>query len=441
MAVNSFEFLLIFFSFLAIYYILPKIRILLLFLFNLYFYILLMPQHITTILVCSFLAYIVGLILDNISNKFIRKALLSFSIILFVFLIIYFKNYLKINYSKSIIAPIGISFFTLQIISYMVDVYKNKISCEKNLLNFLTYVTFFGTITSGPIERAKDFLPQLKKKPSFNIDYIFAGFKFLILGLFFKAVGDQLAVFTDIIFNNVDAYKGYPLILSGALYLFQLYADFSGYSLIVFGLSRLLSLDISKNFDFPLFSKNPKEFWRKWHISLSTWLRDYVYFPLGGSRKSYFRTKVNIMIVFILSGIWHGVGPTYLLWGIMQGLYQLPRKYFSINKYFDRLINYFFMAFSFIFFRANSIKDGVSLIKNSFHHLHPRNIAYLTNIVSLKTIILIFILICAVLLIDYFRYKEIKLSLPLKSTFYIVLFFAVLLLDSGVEKTFIYFKF
>ena len=278
-----------------------------------------------------------------------------------------------------IIVPLGISFFTLKIISYTVDIYKNKYKCENSFWDYYIYVSFFPQISSGPIERADGFLAQLKAPRKASYDQTVFGLKTVLWGLFKKMViADNLAVIVNRVYNDVGSYTGPVLFLATVFFSVQLYCDFSGYSDISVGLSSLLGFRQTDNFKSPYMASNIKEFWDRWHISLSTFFRDYIYFPLGGSRVSLPRNIVNVMIVFLVSGLWHGSTWQFIIWGGINGIYLViynifrkkikPR--FTDMRLFGKIdcviLNFLAVSFAWIFFRSNTLEDAGYIISNIF---------------------------------------------------------------------------
>lgn len=227
----------------------------------------------------------------------------------------------------NLIAPLGISYYTFQTISYLVDVYKRKIKAEKNFVTYAVYISFFPLILSGPIERAGNILPQLQKKREFDYQNAVLGLERILWGCFKKLViADNLAVYVNAVGGDVYQYSGFAIVLANLGYTIQLYCDFSGYSDMAIGFAKMLNIELKENFKTPYFSHSIKEFWARWHISLSSWLRDYIYIPLGGSRCSKIRSMLNLLVTFLISGIWHGAGIKYLIWGIIHGVLQCTEK-------------------------------------------------------------------------------------------------------------------
>ena len=232
-----------------------------------------------------------------------------------------------------IILPMGISFYTFQTLSYSIDVYKKKLEPTKDFIVFSAFVSFFPQLVAGPIERASHLLPQFYKKRYFDYTQAVDGMRQILWGLFKKIViADNCATHANIIFNNSEDYSGSTLVMGAIFFTFQIYGDFSGYSDIAIGTSRLFGFDLMRNFNFPYFSRDIAEFWRRWHISLSTWFRDYLYVPLGGSRGSTWMKVRNTFIIFIVSGFWHGANWTFIVWGLLNAIYIMPSIIFSTNR-------------------------------------------------------------------------------------------------------------
>ncbi len=283
----------------------------------------------------------------------------------------------------SILAPLGISYYTFSSISYLVDIKRNKITAEKSFLKTSLYLSFFPYIVAGPIARADKILPQLDNSYTFEYNKVAGSLKIMLYGFFKKiAVADILSKYINTIYADVNSYSnGFTFIFLILLYMVYLYCDFSGYSDIAFASAKLLGIEICENFRTPLFSKSIKEFWRRWHISLSSWLREYIYIPLGGSRCSKPRCLTNIMLTFVFSGIWHGCGVNFIIWGALHGVYQCVENIISNinilkNKKFDLIKNifktvfvYYLVAISFVFFRSATLADATSVLTNQFKNL------------------------------------------------------------------------
>ncbi len=283
-----------------------------------------------------------------------------------------------------VILPVGISFYTFHGLSYVLDIYRDKIKAEKNVIDYAVFVSFFPLLVAGPIERATHLLPQIKRERTFDYTRAVDGLRQILWGLFKKIViADQCAIYVDQIFDPSASYSGSTLLLGAVLFAFQIYGDFSGYSDIALGTARLLGIELLRNFAFPYFSRDIAEFWRRWHISLSTWFRDYVYIPLGGSKGNTWTTVRNILIIFLLSGFWHGANWTFLAWGLLNAIYILPailrrthRDHLNIvaqgrvwptwGEIGSISITFGLTVFAWIFFRADSIGHAFRFISSMF---------------------------------------------------------------------------
>lgn len=344
--------------------------------------------------------YFVGRGLAKQDIKARRKALLWTSIVVNLGILGVFKYYnffvdsfvdmfslfgmqMKAS-SLDIILPVGISFYTFQTLSYSIDVYKRKLEPTKDFIAFSAFVSFFPQLVAGPIERASNLLPQFYKKREFNYSKAIDGMRQILWGLFKKIViADNCAEYANIIFNNSADYSGSALVFGAVLFAFQIYGDFSGYSDIAIGTSKLFGFNLKQNFNFPYFSRDIAEFWRRWHISLSSWFRDYLYIPLGGSRGSISMKVRNTFIIFIVSGFWHGANWTFVVWGALNALYFLPLLLFNKNRvnidtiaknrllpgfkeFIMILFTFGLTVFAWIFFRADSMEHAISYITNIF---------------------------------------------------------------------------
>jgi alginate O-acetyltransferase complex protein AlgI len=287
-------------------------------------------------------------------------------------------------FTLNIILPVGISFYTFHGLSYVIDVYKKRIAAENNFIEYAVFVSYFPLLVAGPIERATHLLPQIKVKRNFNYDQAISGLYQILWGLFKKVViADNCAHFANTIFNDPSQYSGSTLIMGALFFTFQIYGDFSGYSDIALGVSRLFGIELLKNFAFPYFSRDIAEFWRRWHISLSSWFKDYLYIPLGGSKGGKSMQIRNTFIIFLVSGFWHGANWTFLIWGLLNALYFLPLLLTNKNRTNIEIvaknswlpsfkescqmaITFSLTVFAWIFFRANSVSLAVLYIKGIF---------------------------------------------------------------------------
>lgn len=287
------------------------------------------------------------------------------------------------NLTLNIILPVGISFYTFQALSYSIDVYKERIKPTKDVVQFFAYVSFFPQLVAGPIERATNLLPQFEKPRKFDYAVAVDGLRQMLWGFFKKIViADNCAVYVDDIFSNYTAFSGSSLFLGAILFTFQIYCDFSGYSDIAIGTAKLFGIKLMKNFNVPYFSRNIAEFWSRWHISLTTWFRDYLYIPLGGSRRSMGRTVFNTFVIFLVSGFWHGANWTFITWGLYHALLFVPllltgnskrykkqivaqsRIFPSLKETFQMLLTFLLVVIGWIIFRAESIGQLVDYMRN-----------------------------------------------------------------------------
>ncbi|MDO4301458.1 MAG: MBOAT family O-acyltransferase [Clostridia bacterium] len=394
MLFNSLDFIIFFMIVVFLHYVLPhKFRWIMLLTASCIFYMCWRAELIVLILFSTLANWGISLLIDKYRHR--GKGLLILSIIinfglLFIFKYMMFINhtfmvlyeYMGWNYPVSdfnIILPMGISFYTFQAASYTIDIYRNDYPPERNYFKFTLFVTFFPQLVAGPIERADRLLNQLFTVKRINVNNFSDGIKLMIMGYFKKIViADRSAVLVNAVFNNCREYNGLSFIIAAFFFAFQIYGDFSGYSDIARGCARILGIDLMYNFDRPYFSKSIKEFWRRWHISLSTWFRDYVYIPLGGSRCSRGRKYLNLMITFLVSGLWHGANWTYVLWGGLHGLYQvigdvknmiIPKWNNFVINFFRVIITFILVVFAWIFFRANTIGDSFYIVSNLFNDI------------------------------------------------------------------------
>ncbi|MGN1099172.1 MAG: MBOAT family O-acyltransferase [Christensenellales bacterium] len=348
---------------------------------------------------CCFLMFglsLVSFITANFFGKKHAKIYLLIGILVPVIILGIFKYYnffiqsfcalfgIKEAVSLNIILPVGISFYTFQSISYTVDVYKGRIKAENNFIKVALYISFFPQLVAGPIERAKDFLPQLDEGRNINVQNFAEGIQIFVFGLFKKAVlADNLSVFVDEVFACPKEYHAVSIILAVLSYAIQIYCDFSGYSDMAIGSAKCLGYDLSKNFNLPYISRNISEFWKRWHITLSTWIKDYIYIPLGGNRKGTIRTLINLFLTMLIAGLWHGAAWTFVLWGALHGLAlclhriivfgknKSSRKEtgniatenkFGCSEIISVILTNLFVCFCWIFFRASSFSNAWEII-------------------------------------------------------------------------------
>jgi alginate O-acetyltransferase complex protein AlgI len=365
-------------------------------------------------------------------------------------------------WTLKVILPVGISFYTFHGLSYVIDIYKDRIKAEKNFIDYSVFVSFFPLLVAGPIERATHLLPQIQKKRSFDYKKAVDGLRQILWGLFKKIViADQCAEYANIIFNNSADYSGSTLVLGAVFFTFQIYGDFSGYSDIALGTARLFGIELLRNFAFPYFSRDIAEFWRRWHISLSTWFRDYLYIPLGGSKGGMWMKIRNTFIIFVVSGFWHGANWTFIVWGLLNALFIMPSIIFNTNRNnLDMvaqgkllpsfrelaaiLITFSLTVFAWIFFRSENLSHAFSFISKIFSE-SLFSVPYFANGSQSITVILLTLLF---VIIEWIGREQkyaieslgISWKRPLRYAMYYVLVLAIIWFG-GQEQQFIYFQF
>ncbi|MDB2606194.1 MBOAT family protein [Zobellia sp.] len=344
---------------------------------------------LSLIIFSSFVDFFVGQNLERKTDQTTRKRLLYLSIFINLGFLAFFKYYNffadsfvssfsffghDISYeSLKIILPVGISFYTFQTLSYSIDVYNKKLKPSNDIIVFFTFVSFFPQLVAGPIERATNLLPQFTKSRKFSYDSLSYGFKLMIWGFFLKVVvADRASIYVNAIYNNIESHQGLSFISATFFFAFQIYGDFAGYSLIAIGTAKLFGFNLMTNFRRPYFSSSVSEFWTRWHISLSTWFRDYLYIPLGGNRVSKSRWLLNLFITFLISGLWHGANWTFVVWGALNGIYLILEVLLFKNRkktFINILATFVLINFAWIFFRANSINGAFYIVKTIFTNL------------------------------------------------------------------------
>jgi alginate O-acetyltransferase complex protein AlgI len=360
-------------------------------------------------------------------------------------------------WTLKVILPVGISFYTFHGLSYVIDIYKERIKPEKDFIDYSVFVSFFPLLVAGPIERATHLLPQIQKKRTFDYGKAVDGLRQILWGLFKKVViADRCAEYVNLIFNNPGDYSGSTHILGAIFFAFQIYCDFSGYSDIALGTARLFGIELLRNFAFPYFSRDIAEFWRRWHISLSTWFRDYLYIPLGGSKGGMWMKIRNTFIIFLVSGFWHGANWTFIIWGFLNTLYIMPSiifgtnrnnldivakgRYFpSIREFFAIVVTFGLTVFAWIFFRAESVGHAFSYISEIFS-------GSLLTVPFVKPILILLAIIF--LVIEWLGREDqyalanfgVKWPKAMRLAFYYLIVLAIFLFAGG-EQQFIYFQF
>ncbi len=448
-----------------IHLIIPSIKVknIVLLIFSLFFYAWGEPVYFLMMVGSSFVNWLLSLWIEKQDKN--KKIAVAISVVVNLLLLTIFKYAGFIVESinllpfadltvPSIRLPIGISFYTFQIMSYIIDVYRDKNNCQKNFFTMLLYVTFFPQLIAGPIVKYHDINEQMAER-KVTIDGVACGIRRFIIGLSKKLVlADTAAMVVDSIFLiNPGEISGYCAWLGAILYIFQIYFDFSGYSDMAIGLAKMFGFDLLENFNYPYISKSITEFWRRWHISLSTWFREYLYIPLGGNRKGHFKTYINLFIVFLATGIWHGANFTFLIWGIYNGvLIVLERcKIINIkNRAFSHIYTIFVVIIGFVIFRADNLKYAISFILRMFT---PK--AFFSggiDALEFMTPYFIFIVICSIIAcipvlskIKALKGKNEKIYKFFDKFSYIVVFLLFIIcfgvLASNSYSPFIYFRF
>lgn len=365
------------------------------------------------------------------------------------------------TWTLKVILPVGISFYTFHGLSYVIDIFKDRIKAERNFIDYAVFVSFFPLLVAGPIERATHLLPQIKKERTFDYAKAVDGLRQILWGLFKKIViADNCAEFANQIFNSSADLSGSTLVLGAIFFTFQIYGDFSGYSDIALGTARLFGIDLLRNFAFPYFSRDIAEFWRRWHISLSSWFKDYLYIPLGGSKGGNWMRIRNTFIIFIVSGFWHGANWTFIIWGALNALFIMPSIIMKTNRnnletvaqgkllptvkeFFQMALTFALAVFAWIFFRAENIGHAIQYISDIFKH--PGSFLLLGIYWKYKTII---ILISIFVLIEWIgrdgHYAISNIGLKWKRPIRYAMYYAIIIAIfwfGGKEQQFIYFQF
>lgn len=494
MLFNSLEFLVFFPIVTILYFFLPqRNRTLMLLIASCAFYMWFIPVYIFILFITILIDYFAGMWIERSEGK-IRKQILLVSIVstcLVLFVFKYFNffndtfaslaNAFGIHYTfagLSIILPIGLSFHTFQSLSYVVEVYRRKQKAERDFLTYALYVMFYPQLVAGPIERPQNLLHQFWEYHRFDYDRVVRGLQLMGWGFFKKVViADRLAPMVNQVYNSPEDHNGIQALVATVMFAYQIYCDFSGYSDIAIGAAQVMGFKLMKNFERPYFSRSISEFWKRWHISLSTWFRDYVYIPLGGNRVAVPRWYFNLFITFLISGLWHGANWTFVIWGGLHGTYLIVAIFtqrfrdglknllgISKVKWLDsaiKIVCVFILAdFAWIFFRANSVTDAFLVIERIvldgwtfLQHLVAGDMAYVTN--AIRTLGFdrdeVFTVLGAIAALEFVQIwqergsvREALYRKPLwqRWTFYYVLVLAILLLGAyGDEVQFIYFQF
>ncbi len=489
MVFNSFGFLIFFPIFFLLYKVLPlKVRWVMMLALSYFFYMSWQADLIYLILFTTIVSYVCARMIEkNADRPGLRKFYMITAVTVSLLVLFFFKyfNFLSntvtaifglSEFTLDLILPVGISFYTFQTLSYVIDVYRGTLPAERHFGYYALYVSFFPQLVAGPIERPENLIPQLKTKNPFTANDFTVGMKFMMVGFFKKiVVADQISKYVDAVYNNAtggaEIVNGLTVAIATVLFAVQIYCDFSGYTDIAIGCARVLGIRLMQNFNDPYSAVNIKDFWRRWHISLTSWFTDYVYIPLGGSRCKKWRHLLNVMIVFLLSGIWHGAAWTYVLWGVVHGVYQIVGNLTAKsrskliakigiveNSPFDiwsrRVITFILVSLAWMIFRANSFADLGILFKTLFAGWGGVSVgasleALGLSVVNIVTIILSLIVLKQLDLQINTRPNQDNSALsisPSRSVVYVVVCWCVaiawiILLASNQESAFIYFQF
>lgn len=412
------------------------------------FYMTFSAGYVLLLFVMSLLAYFTGLHCSR--RNFIAGVMIQAGVLAFF----KYAGFLPV-FSYSLVVPVGISFYLFKSISYLADVYKGKLQPEKDPVSFFLYLAFFPDVVSGPINRAGVLIPQLKEERAFAYDQGVYGMRLILLGLFKKLlIADTLSRYVDLVFGTPGSYMGISYFVAAVFYTIQIYCDFSGYSDMAVGIARLFGIRSMENFKSPYLSSNIREFWERWHISLSSWLKDYVYIPLGGSRKGKVRTYCNLMITFLISGIWHGAAPTFLVWGALHGTYQVIYRFYKkhckwkIPKILGVILTFSLVGLAWIFFRADSIQDAFYMIRYMGYNLSPLLAYHKMGMIRQDFYLIIgsvaFLGLVDVLSLKMDVIKAVdRLKAPVRWAGYLLLAALILAfhLHNGTSQQFIYFQF
>lgn len=406
MLFNSFSYLIFFPVVVVLYFAIPhRVRYIWLLAASYYFYMSWNPKYALLMALSTLITYLSGLLIGGAQKKtwknfYVFLSMASNLSILFLFKyfdffvdnmnrILAMLNMEMVNPTFDVILPVGISFYTFQALSYTMDVYRGDIYVEKNFFKYALFVSLFPQLVAGPIERSKNLLVQISRRHYFDYERAKSGLVMMLWGLFLKLViADRMALLVDKVYGNFEEYEGIAFIIATLFFGIQIYCDFSSYSLIAKGSARVMGFTLMDNFKQPYFARSIGEFWHRWHISLSTWFRDYLYIPLGGNRKGTFRKYVNIMIVFLVSGLWHGANWTFIVWGFLHGSFQVigqitrPLKdwlaaAFGLRtdslsyKIGQMFITYLLVNFAWIFFRAPNMSVAFEVIRRMFTVWNP----------------------------------------------------------------------
>ena len=484
MTFNSWEFLLFYPTVAVLYFVLPKrSKHILLLIASYFFYMCYQAELVFLILATTVISYFSARIMERTEKVIVRRLLLTLTLLTSLGVLFFYKyfNFLSgsvgtllsafgLNVTAptlNLILPVGISFYTFQTLSYVIDVYRRDIRCEPGFIYYALFVVFFPQLVAGPIERPSNLLPQLKEPKGFKYESFVRGAKIMLLGFFKKVcVADMLAPFVNSVYNNPTEASALTVIIATVMFAVQIYCDFSGYTDIAIGCAEIMGIRLMQNFNHPYLATSIKDFWSRWHISLSGWFRDYLYISLGGNRCSRVRYLFNLFVVFLVSGLWHGASWTFVIWGALHGIYRIigaliekpKRKLYDIlgvkpdgalSVFVNRLITFTLVAFAWIFFRANSISDAFLLVGKLFNSSYSLTAALTSmdiGIVEALTVIAAFVILLIIdKMVVYGKSDDGSAVLTENGSFILYIWLIalgfLLLLSKDTVSTFIYFQF
>lgn len=477
MLFNSLQFLIFFPIVVLLYFLIPhKFRYLWLLFASYFFYMSQEPFYAVFLIMSTIITWIAGNLLYKAKSKRNRNLIVAGGFLLTLSFLLYFKytDFVLSLFGSSkqlnLILPIGISFYTFQSLTYIMDCYRREVPPEKNIFKYALFVSFFPNILSGPIERSKNLLKQFDELHSFDSVRAKEGLLLMLWGYFLKlAIVPRLTILTDLVYGSYTSFSGVPLIFAALAYAFQIYSDFAGYSSIAIGAAKIMGFEIMQNFRQPYFASSVSDFWRRWHISLSSWFRDYLYIPLGGSRCSKIRKYFNVMVVFLTSGIWHGANITFVVWGALNGIYQITggilqpircrictacglNRHPTIHRFIQTVFTFILLCITWIFFRASSVTEACGILSRMVTTIDFSNFFDGTVFsLGLGTMNLVFavaalLLLLAVDLACEFRKCDIsgllvRTPVFLRWGFYYLLFIMILLSSNLSTQEFLYTQF
>lgn len=476
MLFNSIDFLIFFPTITTLYFLCPhKFRYILLLTASIFFYMAFIPSYILILFTTIIIDYFAGIYIEKNSGPkrkmYLIVSIISTCLVLFIFKYFNFfignfdaiASFLHWNYSidfLNIILPIGLSFHTFQSLSYVIEVYGGRQKAEHHFGIYSLYVMFYPQLVAGPIERPQNLLHQFYEKHDFNYKRVTDGLKFMLWGLFLKvAIADRLALFVNTIYDDPHLFTGLPLIIATIFFAFQIYCDFAGYSFIAIGAAEVMGFRLMDNFRRPYFSRSVSEFWKRWHISLSTWFRDYLYIPIGGNRVRYYHWMLNIFIVFVVSGLWHGAAWTFVIWGALHGFYlifsiltvdirkKITRtiglyKHPKIHYLIQIVTVFILVSLAWIFFRANTLENAFYIITHLFSEWSLKDVTILGKSRFVLAALLIIFMETVQVVQEHIRIRPFMANKPLFLRWLAYAFIIIGILYFGVfNNNFIYFQF